>query len=157
MNAWTNFFITAAGASAALAGLVIVAVSVNISRILSFPHLPARAAASPPLPALILVASMTALIPQGERWFSGCFSVGTALACSGQDVGRCYEREENRPRHMETVLGVTLGRVKRFPSASGLMLAASDAVGLNWMAGGVIAVFICSMINTWVLLVEILR
>ena len=31
---WTNFFLVSAGASATLAGLVIVAVSVNINRIL---------------------------------------------------------------------------------------------------------------------------
>jgi hypothetical protein len=42
---WTNFVIVDAGCSAALAGLVIVAISVNIARILEFPHLPARAAA----------------------------------------------------------------------------------------------------------------
>lgn len=38
---WTHFFIAAASASAALAGLVIVAISVNLNRILEFSHLPA--------------------------------------------------------------------------------------------------------------------
>ena len=33
---WSNLFVAAAGASAALAGLVFVAVSINIERILKF-------------------------------------------------------------------------------------------------------------------------
>ena len=46
MMMWTNFFIAAAGASASLAGLVFVALSVNINRILEYPQLPSRAAAT---------------------------------------------------------------------------------------------------------------
>ena len=43
---WTTFFVAASGASAALAGLVFVALSVNISHIIKAPHLPPRAAAT---------------------------------------------------------------------------------------------------------------
>jgi len=38
---WANFFVAEVGASAALAGLVVVATSINLSRILLFPQLPA--------------------------------------------------------------------------------------------------------------------
>jgi len=41
---WENFVVAEAGASAALTGLLFVAVSINLTRILSFPHLPGRAA-----------------------------------------------------------------------------------------------------------------
>ena len=44
--AWRDFFTACAGASAALAGLIFVALSVNIGEILKFEHLPARAAAA---------------------------------------------------------------------------------------------------------------
>ena len=40
---WTDFFVAKVGATAALSGLIIVAVSINIQRILSIPHLPGRA------------------------------------------------------------------------------------------------------------------
>jgi hypothetical protein len=42
--AWASFFVAEVGAAAALNGLVIVAISINIQRILSFPQLPGRAA-----------------------------------------------------------------------------------------------------------------
>jgi hypothetical protein len=64
---WTNFFVAGAGASAALAGLVIVAISVNPVRILQFPHMPARAATTVARLVLILVSSMTVLMPQPPR------------------------------------------------------------------------------------------
>lgn len=41
---WKNFFIAEVGATAVLAGLAIVAISINLSRILAFPELPGRAA-----------------------------------------------------------------------------------------------------------------
>lgn len=40
---WSELFVASAGASAALAGLVFVAVSINVERILEFPGLPERA------------------------------------------------------------------------------------------------------------------
>ena len=64
---WVNFFSTAASASAALAGLVFVAISVNIQSVLKYPHLVARAGATIGALILILVASMAALAPQSER------------------------------------------------------------------------------------------
>ena len=47
MDGWSEFAVAAAGATAALAGLVIVGISVNIKEILAFPGLTARAAAAP--------------------------------------------------------------------------------------------------------------
>ena len=45
-DAWTNFFVAMAGATAALSGLLIVAMSVNIRQLLASPSLPARAGAA---------------------------------------------------------------------------------------------------------------
>ena len=40
---WANFFTAELAALAALTGFVVVAISINLSRILSYPHLPTRA------------------------------------------------------------------------------------------------------------------
>src|SRR5215213_5799028 len=48
---WSDFLVASAGASAALAGLVFIGISINLTRILAFPGLPARAA-----PTIVLLA-----------------------------------------------------------------------------------------------------
>jgi hypothetical protein len=61
---WKDFFVAAAGASATLVSLVIVAISVNLQRILEHPQLPSRGGATVAALVLILVSSMAELIPQ---------------------------------------------------------------------------------------------
>src|SRR5277367_1772056 len=68
MADWKSFFETCAGAAAALAGLIFVALSVNIAQILKFEHLPARAAAAMGALMLILTASLAVLAPQPPAW-----------------------------------------------------------------------------------------
>jgi hypothetical protein len=158
---WTNFFIAAAGASAALAGLAIVAISVNITRILQFPHLPARAAATVARLILILVCSMAALIPQPPRAL-GAEIVVFALACWWLEIrsNRCALRahaEIGRPR-FESLLESIVGEVQMLPFLVGaILLLAGRLSGYYCIAVGVIAIFIFSTLNVWVLLVEILR
>ena len=52
-----------------------------------------------------------------------------------------------------------LGQIQVLPFIVGgvLLIAGSDASGFYWVAGGVITVFVFSVFNGWVLLVEILR
>lgn len=45
-DGWHDFFVAMAGGSAALAGLVMVALSVTVKAILALPWLPARAGAA---------------------------------------------------------------------------------------------------------------
>jgi hypothetical protein len=158
---WTNFFIAAAGSSAALAGLVIVAISVNIARILEFPHLPARAAATVARLILILVSSMAGLIPQppqdlGAEIFLFAFCCWFLELRSNRRALRAHA-ELRRPR-FESILELVFGEVQVLPFiVGGLLLLTGHVTGPYWVAAGVIAIFIFSMLNTWVLLVEILR
>ena len=70
-DAWTNFFVAMAGATAALSGLLIVAMSVNIRQLLASPSLPARAGAAISAVAGALVASCLMLVPAQPRWAFG--------------------------------------------------------------------------------------
>src|SRR6185437_13962675 len=71
MEAWGDFFIAQVGASAALAGLIFVAVSLNLTKILALSHLPKRAFQALMVLLEILVVSSLALVPQPLPWFGG--------------------------------------------------------------------------------------
>ncbi len=64
---WSDLFVATAGASAALAGLVFVAVSINIERILKFSGLPERALETVLLLLGVLLVSVVGLIPGQSR------------------------------------------------------------------------------------------
>lgn len=158
---WANFFTTAAGASASLTGLIFVALSVNINRILQVPHLPSRAFATIGTLLLILVCSMAILVPQppfAMRLEIVVFGVGGWLL----KVRSAYRsiaggKLTGRPA-FEAVTETALGQIQVLPFiAGGILLTAGDASGFYWVAGGVMAVFVFSVFNGWVLLVEILR
>ena len=158
---WRDFFGACAGASAALAGLIFVALSVNIARILEFEHLPARAAAAMGALMLILTASLATLAPQ-PSWALGVeVMVLTVLAWlmqvgSARDSSKASLKYGRPPR--EHVSEIVLGQVQMAPFAigAGLLIAGYD-VGFYCLAGGAVAIFILAVVNAWVLLVEILR
>jgi hypothetical protein len=64
---WIGFATAEVGAAAALTGLLFVAVSINLSRILALPKLPARAAETLVVLLLALVAASLVLLPQNVR------------------------------------------------------------------------------------------
>ncbi len=153
--------VTAAEAAAALTGLVIVAVSVNLVRILSFKHLPARAGAVIGGLILVVVVGLAALIPQdlpplgAEIIF---FSVVSWLL-HVHSARRMFaaRRVHNRPWN-EVIRAIASGQLQTLPLiVGGLLLAESHSGGLYWIAAGIIAIFISSTFNAWVFLVEILR
>jgi hypothetical protein len=158
---WTNFFIAAASASAALAGLVIVAISVNIARILEYPHLPARSAATVARLILILVSSMAALIPQPSSALGIEILVFTLAAwyleIRSNRSGFRARAEIGRPRS-ESLLESVLGEIQMLPFLVGaILLILNRASAYYCIAAGVIAIFIFSTLNVRIFLVEILR
>jgi hypothetical protein len=60
---WSDFFVTAAGAASALAGLVFVSLSINLARIIELPGVAGRAAETIILLAGTLAGTLLALIP----------------------------------------------------------------------------------------------
>jgi hypothetical protein len=154
---WTDFFVAAAGASAALAGLVIVAISVNINRILEHSNLPARAAAAISALILILVCSMAALIPQRAATL-GIEIIVFGACCWLLEISSLRKAIASPRPLSEKLVEVVLGQVQVLPFfIGGIRLSAGHENGLYWVATGVIAIFIASTVNAWVLLVEILR
>jgi hypothetical protein len=62
--AWAAFFTAVTGAAAALVGLLFVAVSINLDKILKNAMLPARAAETLAVLLFVVISSALALVPQ---------------------------------------------------------------------------------------------
>src|SRR5277367_1871444 len=127
---WANFFMTAAGASASLAGLVFVALSVNITRILQYPHLPSRAGATIASLIQILVCSMAVLIPQPalalgiEILVFGC--IGWLLKVWSSYRAITDGKRVQRPAS-EAISETVLGQIQTLPFiAGGILLVAGN-------------------------------
>ena len=158
---WTDFFAAAATASAALAGLVFVALSVNIGRIIQFSHLPARAGAAMATLILILVSSMVMLVHQ-DILPLGIEILAFTVCCGWLVIksirlswkAQAVHQRPGREWKIETAVGF----VELVPFLAGaVLLIANNAAGFYAVAAGVILVFIFAVMNAWVLLVEILR
>jgi len=71
LDDWADFAVASAGAAAALTGLLFVAVSINLKRILEFPQLPGRAAGTMGMLLTVLLVAVVLLAPGQPRQATG--------------------------------------------------------------------------------------
>lgn len=159
VSEWSDLYVAAAGASAALAGLLFVAVSINIDRILQLPGVPDRALQALLQLLSVVVFSLLVLAPGQSIEALGVelLVVGVPLtvfssilihrSLAPQDANRRFAH----PRR--TVVG--LGTVPFVVGGISLLVGAGG--GLYWVLAGTILAVIVAVLNAWVLLVEILR
>jgi len=154
---WSDLFVAMAGASAALAGLVFVAVSINLENVLAGAGLPDRALATLTLLLAPLVVSILALIPQSSTAL-GVELLAIGLASVAAATG--FTKRSLPPEARRSwVLGRTaISVVGTVPYViAGATLLAESGGGLYWAVGGMVAGVLGGVINAWVLLVEIRR
>jgi modulator of FtsH protease len=155
---WHDFFTAAVGASAALLGLLFVAISINLKLILKHRHLPGRAAGTLGTMLSVLVVGCFGLAPgQANR------TLGVEILAAGAVVATqaiwvsVGKRSEGDP------LSWTLGNlpILLFPALAfvggGCSLFAGSGGGLYWVLAGAVLAFVGTSLNAWVLLVEIVR
>ncbi len=153
--AWGDLFVACAGAAAALAGLLFVAVSINVERILAFPELPARALQTAVLLLAVIVVSILGLAPAtGERAFAiQVLAVG--VVATFVVVATMVRHPGQAKRIPFRVLAVGPGSVLYI--VCGISLLAGSGGGLNWALVAIVGAFMGATANAWVLLIEILR
>ena len=159
-EAWAAAFTAIAGAAAALTGLLFVAISINLERIIKGQGLVSRAFEVLLILVAVLAVALLLLMPgQGAGT-----AAGEVLGVGAGMVGGLAYIHIRAPRH---ALGVSrtnfatrvvfdqLGPVLLI--AGGISLVVQSGGGLYLVVPALIAAMIAAIVGAWVLLVEILR
>jgi modulator of FtsH protease len=160
LNGWENFFVASAGAAAALAGLLFVVLSINLTQILKGPGFAARAGETFIPLAVTLIISLLALIPG-----HAIKAFGVELIVIGGSVwlaSTSIQIRAIRARHFLKVWHFVFRLLVNQPAnlaivVTGLSLVLNFPGGLYWLVPGIVLAFTGAMANAWILLVEILR
>ena len=167
LEGWTDFNVAMVGATAALAGLLIVAMSVNIGEIMKTDTLPSRAAAAIATLVVAIVATALGLVPGQPHWLYGVeVLAATLLACALEaNAIRKILREPGTgggTRFAKSVVGLlplagfAIGSVLLIVGGAGAGLALVGA-GLGFIAAGSVLAVATAILYAWIVLVEVLR
>jgi hypothetical protein len=157
---WIPYFAAMVGATAALTGLLFVAVSLNLDKILKGPaFLPHRAAETLGTLLLVLYVSALVLVPQNIRALGVEVLIGVVplqvLVVRSQLQ---YKRTRQGDPMLWLVSRVSATAVCAVPALlAGISLAAHWGGGLYWLVPATILGIAGAVYNAWVLLVEIVR
>jgi modulator of FtsH protease len=157
---WHDFALAVAGAAAALAGLLVVAVSINVREIVAAPSLTRRAGGALASLTAPLVIALVVLIPSASPVVLGSL-VLVAGVVTGIALGPSIRLPE--PSSQRTMVQWALGEFAPavllvVPAClAGLGLATSALGGLYWLPVAAVAGILGGLVQAWVLLIEILR
>jgi modulator of FtsH protease len=164
MQEWHDFFVAQVGATAALTGLLFVALSVNIAPILKYPWLPPRAAQTVIVLSGAIVESSLQLFPLPSiRWTSALLGTVAAivymlaLRLSLRAISFGETRSDGNTRRVQFLSGAVT-QVATLPCLIGAAIGFAGRPGFEyWVAAGIVLSLLFGLYNSWVLLVEILR
>ena len=159
-TAWSDLGVAAAGASAALAGLVFVAVSINLDRILAFPWLPGRVGETIVLLTAVLVESLLLVAPGQSRVAVGAeiLAVGAAAWAILTAVHARLARQGTVMTPLQLRMRILAGQLASLPAlVAGASLLLETGGGLYWLLAGVVLSMLAVISSAWVLLIEIAR
>ncbi len=158
--AWAPAFTAIAGSSAALTGLLFVALSINLSQVIKGEGLVRRAIEVLILLTAVLVLSTLLLMPAQPAATLGVEVLYIALLAEVL-ITWIHVRAA---RHLVNVtplgfaarvFGAQVGLV--FMLIGGVSLLAQSGGGLYWIVPAMLAAMVAAIVGAWVLLVEIVR
>lgn len=160
VGGWHTFFSTQADVSAALTGLVFVALSINLKQILSLPGLADRAGEALLLLLLPVLVGLTGVLPQTSIVALGGEFLGLGLVMTTTVtliLVAGHEAATSRPPREFVTRAVGAESAVVMTVIAGALLLAGHPGGLWWQAVGTGLCIAAGVADAWVLLVEILR
>ena len=159
LELWSEFNVAMVGATAALAGLVIVAASVNIGEIVKARSLTARLAAGIAALVLAIVAAALGLVPGiTATWYGILLLASTAAAGVFQVLATraifADHEPATRAKGAKSIFGF-LPIAAYLAGAAAVLLG--HPAGLFLAAAGSILAISAAIVVSWVVLVEVLR
>jgi hypothetical protein len=157
---WSTFFSAEVGASAALVGLLFVAVSINLAQILKMNWLVARSAkALFPLMGILIASTLCMAPAQPVRWLGGELLLLGILVWISTTTSE-HKASHNNPyvTARGRVFQVILTQLSAIPTIfSGASLILGFGGGLYWLVAATVFTFVAALIDAWVLIIEIQR
>lgn len=158
MNNWSNFFLAQVGASAALTGLLFVALSINVRKITSNKPLLHKALISLLLLFIVLVVSSLTLIPLSTVHYLGIgvfilggiswFVVTTLHTQARKTLTKKYLRYYIRD--------IILNQLATVPFlVAGILFFMNNEIGYYWLVPGILFSILSAGVTSWILLIEI--
>jgi hypothetical protein len=160
-DAWSSFFLAITSAGAALCGLIFVALSLNLQRIIKLRALVGRAGEAVAILLATVIFSLVCLAPQLTDTILGLLVIagGIFLWIFITTLNRSAYREQKGtlPMHL-FVTRFMLTQIAILPIIiSGISLMLGVGGGLAWLAFGLSFSLIVGVFDAWVLTIEILR
>jgi hypothetical protein len=159
ITGWENFFFAEVGAAAALIGLLFIAVSINLAKIIELPTLPGRAFEALLVLGMVLFVATFALVPGQSTATFGAETLATATACWVTTMFIQWRSPRDPSVQRSWVISrIVTTQIATVPMViAGVSLLANHGGGLYWTVAGVLASFLAALTDAWVLLVEIQR
>ncbi|WP_109126565.1 hypothetical protein [Dyella sp. C11] len=165
LTGWATLLAAEVGAAAALTGLLFVAISINLTRILANPILPSRAIDALCKLSNVLLIATVGLVPGIPERVFGWVALAIGFLAWLVPTHLQYRQlrqgsaDWNWREHKDWI--ITRAVMTQLATLPFLAMAVSLELGvgggLYWLVPGVLFSFLGGMYGAWILLVEILR
>lgn len=161
---WGDLFVCAGGASAALAGLIFVSLSLNIGTVLELEKqrgqnfLTGRGLEALGALLVVLAISIVGLTPDINRGALAAFILLCAVGTAITPLRALRAHGSPNPAHVKFYVRLNMSLVLTLSLfVAGVTLIVRHGGGLYWLPVAFVLAIVVAGMNAWVLLVEVLR